>query len=405
MAGWYEDYANQLLNQRSQMGVSRGGIPTPQEDDYAMSMSLDSATKKQASDRSLSIQEQSLANQTRSTDASIRQTDASIQNMSDTLQMNKDKASSDAMGNITKLGVTALTTSMKDSPLGQGLNWLGNKLLPGSPANPAIPSPVGQQPGVNIPTPDGEMPVGPQGADLGTDLSTNSGIPVGPQGADLGTDLGMPIGNQGADLGTDLLGSATGEGVNVGMAAGSTAEFGVTSTGEMVASSYALTSAGVATAETTAFVSSVVGADVSSEFATAFGVMAAQNAAAIGTFFEGLVALCSWVLCSELVRQGKLDSRIVDDEWSYISGMLTIEEYLGYRIIADPLVRVMQKSKLFTWVMTPFIRGFAYEMASRVNDKVTGSKLGKFVLWWGLPLCRIAYAVSNRKEVRHEFSR
>jgi hypothetical protein len=105
-----------------------------------------------------------------------------------------------------------------------------------------------------------------------------------------------------------------------------------------------------------------------------------------------------WVLCSELVRQGGMDQKILDNEWSYIKNIITIEEYSGYRVIADPLVKKMQHSKLFTFIIAPFIRSFANEMASRVNNKIKGNKLGTFILWFGLPLCR-AYARKTVMEV------
>jgi hypothetical protein len=142
------------------------------------------------------------------------------------------------------------------------------------------------------------------------------------------------------------------------------------------------------------------GAAVAGEAAAAgYGALAEGG---VMEFMPELVtAAAAWVLCSELVNQGKLEASIVDDEWSYIQKIITPEEYQGYRIIADPMVKLMQKSKVFTNMAAPFIRGFAYEMASRVNLKIKGSKLGKFVLWVGLPLCRICAPISTRMEVRH----
>ena len=115
--------------------------------------------------------------------------------------------------------------------------------------------------------------------------------------------------------------------------------------------------------------------------------------------YVGEAAVAAWVLCSELVRQGGLDAKIVDEEWAYIQKIITHEEYMGYRVIADPLVKIMQKSKTFTWIIAPFIRAFAYEMASRVNKDIKGSVLGKAILSLGLPLCRICSPVVKKAEV------
>lgn len=154
------------------------------------------------------------------------------------------------------------------------------------------------------------------------------------------------------------------------------------------------------------------GTATAAELSAAEGASAAAYAAdaaasttvmeSIGTgilyVFEAVAAVVAWVLCSELVRQGKLDQSIVDDEWSYIREIITDDEYNGYRIIADPLVKLMQKSKIFTSFMCPLIRGFAYEMASRVNPEIQGSHLGKFILWFGRPLCRFTARIKRRNE-------
>ena len=121
----------------------------------------------------------------------------------------------------------------------------------------------------------------------------------------------------------------------------------------------------------------------------------------IGTYlgYVGDAAVAAWVLCSELVRQGGLDPQIVDEEWEYIKHTITYEEYLGYRVIADPLVKLMQRSKTFTWVIAPFIRAFAYEMASRVNKDIKGRRFGSVILFFGLPLCRLFAPRMKRMEV------
>lgn len=103
------------------------------------------------------------------------------------------------------------------------------------------------------------------------------------------------------------------------------------------------------------------------------------------------------VLCTELNRQGLLDDNILEDERKYIDAHITEQEYIGYRIIADPIVRRMKNSKRITNILAPLIRAFAYEMASRVNKDVKGSKTGKAILFFGLPLCRFVY---NKRPLR-----
>jgi len=101
------------------------------------------------------------------------------------------------------------------------------------------------------------------------------------------------------------------------------------------------------------------------------------------------------VLCTELSHQGKLDKEVLRTEGIYVSRHVTKDEYSGYRIIADPLVKLMQRSKLFTQIIAPFIRAFAYEMAHRVNPEIQGSKLGSYILLYGIPICRFVYKLRD----------
>ena len=145
------------------------------------------------------------------------------------------------------------------------------------------------------------------------------------------------------------------------------------------------------------------GSQVASEGMTLVADAAAETAEIVMGVIDAVVEVVAWVLCSELARQGKLESSIVDQEWEYIKCLITYDEYTGYRIIADPLVKLMQKSRIFTWAIAPLIRAFAYEMASRVNPEIQGNKLGTVILAVGLPMCRFANWIKNNNsvEVQH----
>jgi hypothetical protein len=125
-----------------------------------------------------------------------------------------------------------------------------------------------------------------------------------------------------------------------------------------------------------------------SEIVSSFG-----SGGILGVIATGIAKIVKTVLCTELARQGLLDKEVLRTEGIYVSRHITEEEYSGYRIIADPLVTLMQKSKVFTLMIAPFIRAFAYEMAHRVDSNIKGSSLGKFILWSGLPLCRKVYSL------------
>ena len=155
--------------------------------------------------------------------------------------------------------------------------------------------------------------------------------------------------------------------------------------------------AGTAAGETalaTGATAAAIGAETAAATAAASaGELTLDVAAGLGIaeLLPTIVGVLAWVLCSELVRQGKLAQEIVDHEWEHIRKILTVREYLGYRVIADPLVCLMQRSPLFSRLIAPWIRVFAYEMASRVNPEIKGNKFGAFLLWVGLPMCRMAY--------------
>ena len=94
------------------------------------------------------------------------------------------------------------------------------------------------------------------------------------------------------------------------------------------------------------------------------------------------------VICTELSRQGYIPKEILDYEHEYRLQNIDYPAYAGYRYLADPIVPLMKKSKLITWLILPFGKGVAYEMAHRANPAIKGSIIGKFVLKHGLPICR-----------------
>lgn len=103
--------------------------------------------------------------------------------------------------------------------------------------------------------------------------------------------------------------------------------------------------------------------------------------------FEDVTGVKS-VICTELSRQGYIPKEILDYEHLYRLKHIDHVAYAGYRKLADPIIPLMQKSKIVTWLILPFGKGVAYEMAHRANPEIKGSKIGCFVLKHGLPICR-----------------
>lgn len=112
--------------------------------------------------------------------------------------------------------------------------------------------------------------------------------------------------------------------------------------------------------------------------------------AVVGGIIGGVTTAISegTVICTELSRQGYIPKEILDYEHIYRLKHIDHEAYTGYRKLADPIIPLMQKSKIVTWLILPFGKGVAYEMAHRANPEIKGSRIGCFILKHGLPICR-----------------
>lgn len=107
------------------------------------------------------------------------------------------------------------------------------------------------------------------------------------------------------------------------------------------------------------------------------------------------------IVCTELNRQGLLDIDIVEKDSAYRKKEVPDEAYAGYLALFGPVVRLMQRSRAFTAVVRPFGVAAATEMASRVDPAIEGSRLGKFILKVGVPVCRFVGSMLKVTEVRY----
>lgn len=110
--------------------------------------------------------------------------------------------------------------------------------------------------------------------------------------------------------------------------------------------------------------------------------------AVVGGIIGGVSAVAESVICTELSRQGYIPKEILDHEHTYRLKHIDHAAYTGYRKLADPIIPLMRKSKIVTWLILPFGKGVAYEMAHRANPEIKGSRIGCFILKHGLPICR-----------------
>jgi hypothetical protein len=147
----------------------------------------------------------------------------------------------------------------------------------------------------------------------------------------------------------------------------------------------------------TAAVLTDVGAEMGAEVMGEEG-MAMMGAEAAGTGAEeGAVAVLATVMCSELARQGKIDMELLELESRYTRSHLTIGEYIGYLSFGEPLARLMSRSKIFTFIVSPAIKSYAREMAHREEDCIRGSKIGSVMYYIGRKICKFAYGIIQKK--------
>ncbi len=90
------------------------------------------------------------------------------------------------------------------------------------------------------------------------------------------------------------------------------------------------------------------------------------------------------VICTELLRQGRVSKELYELEHKYEWPWAT---YWGYRIWADKVVEGMQKSRALSLVVAILGRAFLTEVAHRVDSARRGSLLGKLIFLVGVPIC------------------
>ncbi len=111
------------------------------------------------------------------------------------------------------------------------------------------------------------------------------------------------------------------------------------------------------------------------------GLGAASMPQASGTSGGGGIT----VICTELHRQGKMSDEMYAATATY--GIIIKEEdpsiYVGYRLWADPIVRLMKKSELLSKVVS--VPTLAWGRLQQNEETVFGEIL-KFI---GVPFCRV----------------
>lgn len=90
------------------------------------------------------------------------------------------------------------------------------------------------------------------------------------------------------------------------------------------------------------------------------------------------------VICTHLYNSGYMDENTFKKDQEYGAHMILNNPsvYMGYRVLADPIVTLMERSRFFTWVVSIPARHWARDMAG--EEDIIGrliSKIGEPVCW------------------------
>ena len=94
------------------------------------------------------------------------------------------------------------------------------------------------------------------------------------------------------------------------------------------------------------------------------------------------------LICGELNRQGLLADDIYAGDLVYAQNVPT-DTRDGYIAWSKYYVKLMKKSKIATYFILPFGKGWAKEMAFRTGHSRTGSLIGKILTYTGEPICSL----------------
>ena len=105
----------------------------------------------------------------------------------------------------------------------------------------------------------------------------------------------------------------------------------------------------------------------------------------------GLSGGKSTVICTELHRQGRMPDDVYALDRAYGAALADNDPAVlaGYLRLATPVVSLMQRSEVFSSVVSVLAKPWAVEMAHQMG-RPKGSLIGKLIMAVGYPLCRMA---------------
>lgn len=144
------------------------------------------------------------------------------------------------------------------------------------------------------------------------------------------------------------------------------------------------------------------GAEIGATMGSVGGPAGMVVGAVVGTVVSSIASAIGGgrVICTELNRQGLLDPNVYALDQEYTRQNLDDDVIRGYLVWAQPLANKMKTSPLLTKLVLPFARSWSYTMASRLRPlEYKPRTLGRFLLWAGVPACRLLGSfLRKRKE-------
>lgn len=104
------------------------------------------------------------------------------------------------------------------------------------------------------------------------------------------------------------------------------------------------------------------------------------------------------IICTELYNQGLMpeDTYIADQQFGQLVRLHMPEHMIGYHILAKPVVKLMQKSKVITSIVKVIAMPWANEMKFQVGASDKGSFVGKYIMKAGMLLCGVVGHIATR---------
>lgn len=112
------------------------------------------------------------------------------------------------------------------------------------------------------------------------------------------------------------------------------------------------------------------------------------------------------IICNELHRQGYISDRVIQLDEAYGKKFRKYhrEAYIGYLIVAGPIVNLMRKSPLFTHMISKISLPWSSFMANKMDATIKGSILGRIINDISIVILPNIYKINKLfKRVKNEY--